>query len=81
VKTAVNLRITRYEVLTAVTMKVSVFWDVTPCTLEKIFANFFDEPGASSYRVDEMQVVKYLHDYTAFNSRRTQSSTFEFNKT
>jgi hypothetical protein len=40
----------RSEVLTAVTIEISIFWDVTPCTL---FTDVKDERTFSTFRVDD----------------------------
>jgi len=35
-----GLHYVRFEVLIAVTVKVSIFWDVTPCNLACMYKNF-----------------------------------------
>jgi hypothetical protein len=42
----------RFEVLMAVTLKSTVFWDVTPCSLVK-FSDVTEERIASKFRVEK----------------------------
>jgi hypothetical protein len=54
-KLADILQVARFEVLTVVTMKITVFWDVTPCRLVDCYRRFGDssalnlEAARSSY--------------------------------
>jgi hypothetical protein len=43
--------ILRFEVLEAVTMRISVFWDVTPCTLIDIYQRIAEAEGIGSSRL------------------------------
>jgi hypothetical protein len=47
----------RFEVLTAVTMKFTVFWDVTPYNLVKIYRRF---EGTSSFHLQGIWVIETL---------------------
>jgi hypothetical protein len=46
-------RFARFEVLTTVTMKITVFWDVTPYSLIDIYTGLSDESTTPIVRVEE----------------------------
>jgi hypothetical protein len=56
-----------YEVLTAVSMKIAVFWVVVPCSLVEVYRPV---DGGSK---DLWNVGKLLPDYTVLQPRRQQS--------
>jgi hypothetical protein len=59
----------RFQVLTAASMKMAVFWDVAPCSLVEVYRRF---RGACClhHQGDEWNVCKILPDYTAQHPRR-----------
>jgi hypothetical protein len=48
----IRLNIVGFEVLTAVAMKISILWDITPCSPLKVNRSF-GEHGASMFRAKE----------------------------
>jgi hypothetical protein len=63
-----------FQVLTAASMKMAVFWVVAPCSLVEVYRRFRgDRPddGGSKYLLN---VGKLLPDYTALQTRRQSSS-------
>lgn len=48
----------RFKVLIAVTMKVSIFWDVTPCNFAgRYCTKISEEPAASIFWVEEYKLA------------------------
>jgi hypothetical protein len=77
-----SLILVRFQVLTAASMKIIVFWDVAPCSLIEVYQRFRgtycihhhspDDGGSKHLR----NVGKFLPDYTAQHPRRQPSSSF-----
>jgi hypothetical protein len=70
--------VVRYEVSTTVIMKITVFWDVLPCSLidvsEERAAAFFEvDDGSNSFL---RCVGKHVSYFTASRTRRQYSSHF-----
>jgi len=63
----VNLHIfVRYEFLMSVTMKITVIWDMTPCSLEEMYP-YFKEPYCLLSQGQKIKV--------AYSSERLYTST------
>jgi hypothetical protein len=68
------LAVTKLDILMAVTMKITLFWDVTPCRLLAMFwKNLL--PLRSSEQKTEV-AGKYLPDYKASHPRRQEFSYY-----
>ena len=67
--TALSLEV-RLEVLTAVTVKITVFWDVTPCSL--MCTDVTDESAAAIFTVStgRNMFIKLSADLRIYQSRR-----------
>jgi hypothetical protein len=67
-----------FEVLTVVSMKIAVFWVVTPCSLVEVYQRFRgpDRPDDGGSK-DHLNVGKLLPDYTALQPRRQPSSYYK----
>jgi hypothetical protein len=63
-----------FKILTAMIIKITVIWDVTPCSLEdKKVSNLSEEPAISIFIVDEWGWMflwnpgSYVPNYTLFH--------------
>jgi hypothetical protein len=67
--------VVRFQVFMLASMKITVFWDVAPCSLVEVYRRF---GGAYCLQLqgDVKAVGKLLPEYTAQHPRRQPSSMY-----
>jgi hypothetical protein len=69
-----NYKMVRFQVLTAASMKMAIFWDVAPCSLVEVYRRFSGACCLHHQGKHLWNVGKLLPDYTAQHPRRQLSS-------
>jgi hypothetical protein len=56
---AININIVRFQVLTAASMKIAVFWDVAPCSLVEVYRRLIALMMEAATSISETSVNFY----------------------
>jgi hypothetical protein len=73
-KTDINL--VRFQVLSATSMKMAVFWDAAPCSLVEIDLRY---RGAYAFNIRSWKVGQYLPDCMVQHPKREPPSNINLN--